>query len=867
MAARKSRQTRGRARVAASVLMPSTPPSMRAPTPGEQLWDQLRTLLAGRTAEERSDAAGALLGETFGTPASITSGIRDVAEAVRTGQPISEDGALRVTRPVPLSEADNMARASQLLATRPGSLAAMRQAAGDLLEMGGGFAPTTPSDVLFPLAGKLAAGAKAVAAGAKGTSLAALPFAIGSQGWKDARAAIRAKQALDASVGAVPGMPGFYSRLERAVLELPEQGVPADQLLRRLRKSREGISTDELALRNVPAFLEARQGQTITPADLQAHLDANPIPFVRYRSQRSFALPTRSTSEDLPGINPDTGVPFRRFDDKFTRYTVGDSTMSGGLVNPDFTPQGTSVIGYPKRFELVAGRWPKAKALQHYGTALDQVEGGPPVLHVRQSIAPAGSEAISDDTRSLLENVQSDWLQYGRKHGFQSPATVAKARQQIEQSQDALNTAQTSLQNEIPTFVARAQEGLAQVGVADLLEQYAEANNLSLQDAAQALLMPAPKSVWVPDEEALLKGAARSRGYNEEAMRDIVKEENLTPYEAFARYGLATEHLGVSQRLRNRGIYTPSGWSPISPGNTAFDALLTENSVNRQWPTPMMEAQRMRMQNQDAVHLQPSNEYAQNLDTLLADEFFRRPEDPVLNAAARVGPAQLRDIVDNPLHAFREPNSLRHSILNPQYERGGLVWTMDDWNKAAQPVKSAEEALSAAQTQLNKVQESLPTTGLEEAWPTIGVKEAILQNAELPGTTIMGVTPSSLLRARGEAIGDKFQNKQLPGILRKVLHPFERWGATEARATLPITSLKGREQAEAVLLGNVTSSSAPSSPATLQFPYQEFTLTPEVKNQIRLRGLPFLSVLGAAGLGGWRSPLFEGVTPSRKETR
>lgn len=80
-----------------------------------------------------------------------------------------------------------------------------------------------------------------------------------------------------AAAGSLLGAGGFYSRLERAAATLPAKGMKAESVLNALKRAPEGLSTEELAWRRVPEFLESRKGQVVTPADLQAHLEANPL--------------------------------------------------------------------------------------------------------------------------------------------------------------------------------------------------------------------------------------------------------------------------------------------------------------------------------------------------------------------------------------------------------------------------------------------------------------------------------------------------------------------------------------------------------------------------------------------------------------
>jgi len=96
-----------------------------------------------------------------------------------------------------------------------------------------------------------------------------------------------------AAAGSLLGAGGFYSRLERAAATLPAKGMKAESVLNALKRAPEGLSTEELAWRRVPEFLESRKGQVVTPADLQAHLEANPLNVERTLYSKNAAEASR----------------------------------------------------------------------------------------------------------------------------------------------------------------------------------------------------------------------------------------------------------------------------------------------------------------------------------------------------------------------------------------------------------------------------------------------------------------------------------------------------------------------------------------------------------------------------------------------
>lgn len=151
-----------------------TPPRLRASTTPERAADALNAMLAGQSPQERQEGGGRVLSGLFDLWPGVREGLGDVAETVRTGTPVLDPAAgVRMTRPVTLSPEANLDRAGQLYAQRPGSVPALRQMAGDLLQSAGEFAPATPSDAILPLLGKAAAAGKALL-GAPGVAQAIL---------------------------------------------------------------------------------------------------------------------------------------------------------------------------------------------------------------------------------------------------------------------------------------------------------------------------------------------------------------------------------------------------------------------------------------------------------------------------------------------------------------------------------------------------------------------------------------------------------------------------------------------------------------------------------------------------------------------
>lgn len=99
---------------------------------------------------------------------------------------------------------------------------------------------------------------------------AALPLVLGAGKITKLVADAKAARALTG---------GFYSRVDEAAKMLPAKGVKAESLINTLKKASGGVNAEELELRNLAEFAASKRGQVVTPADLAAHLKANPAPF------------------------------------------------------------------------------------------------------------------------------------------------------------------------------------------------------------------------------------------------------------------------------------------------------------------------------------------------------------------------------------------------------------------------------------------------------------------------------------------------------------------------------------------------------------------------------------------------------------
>jgi len=65
----------------------------------------------------------------------------------------------------------------------------------------------------------------------------------------------------------------------------------------------------------------------------------------------------------------------------------------------------------------------------------------------------------------------------------------------------------------------------------------------------------------------------------------------------------------------------------------------------------------------------------------------------------------------------------------------------------------------------------IPDAPFKDSWPALGLKQEILDAVER-GDEWIGITPAATLNTRGEAISEAFQDQRLPLTLEKILQPF-----------------------------------------------------------------------------------------------
>lgn len=264
---------------------------------------------------------------------------------------------------------------------------------------------------------------------------------------------------------------------------LPSKGVKAESLINTLKKASGGVSAEELELRGLAEFAASKRGQVVTPADLAAHLKANPAPFPTVKTLGRPIDPKRSATRqeyqnflnqmngkygegwDLALVPPDEAAHFsnlweREYDlakadsiqrTKFSQYQVpgGENYRETLLKLPEHrTPKTYTVNDWDRAAQNVYGdgKWYRVSGSGEWdavpfdtqGQAMDAMRNQPQVTTMVPDESRNYYSSHFDDpnivahTRSnertsptgergtFLEEVQSDWHQQGKEKGYQT---------------------------------------------------------------------------------------------------------------------------------------------------------------------------------------------------------------------------------------------------------------------------------------------------------------------------------------------------------------------------------------------------------------------------------------------------------------
>lgn len=179
------------------------------------------------------------------------------------------------------------------------------------------------------------------------------------------------------AAGMIKGLPGFYSRLERAVAGLPDMAHPNKVL----STAKNLASGEEIAARKLGEFLASQKGPVARSA-VEAHLAANPLPELRKTVLK--AGQTAHANYQVPG-----GTDYQE-----TLLTLPSARTEAAAGRPSGTR------------DFLTSHWDQPNVLAH--------------TRANTHTSPTGEPGL------LIENVQSDWHQKGRKLGYQFPPGSAE---------------------------------------------------------------------------------------------------------------------------------------------------------------------------------------------------------------------------------------------------------------------------------------------------------------------------------------------------------------------------------------------------------------------------------------------------------
>jgi len=191
---------------------------------------------------------------------------------------------------------------------------------------------------------------------------------------------------------------------------------------------------------------------------------------------------------------------------------------------------------------------------------------------------------------------------------------------------------------------------------------------------------------------------------------------------------------------------------------------------------------------------------------------------------------------------FDDPNILvstrsgEHAL--PTGERGRVIENVQsDWHQTGRekgyeagpmPPRSYDVTDRIIDAIDGKPPPGVPDGPFKESWPNLGIEREIVDAAE-SGAEWIAITPSEVLRKRGETISPQFQDQRLPNILEKLLAPFG-----------------GGSQEIAEIIKGVF---API-----------VRLTPEMRERILKEGIPLMALMAAIHeAGGEESPQPQGT--------
>lgn len=226
------------------------------------------------------------------------------------------------------------------------------------------------------------------------------------------------------AAGMIKGLPGFYSRLERAVAGLPDMAHPNKVL----STAKNLASGEEIAARKLGEFLAGQKGPVARSA-VEAHLAANPLPELR----KTVVRDPQYGNYQVPG-----GTDYQETLLQVPTKAVGDPRQPGQVAAEmfpgrqwhDLLPDEQHQVLNKMDYYGQVAQGEKAFRSSHFSDHPNLL------VHTRSNThtLPTGEPGM------LIENVQSDWHQKGRKFGYGDSdlaARVAEKDAALQRSTDS----------------------------------------------------------------------------------------------------------------------------------------------------------------------------------------------------------------------------------------------------------------------------------------------------------------------------------------------------------------------------------------------------------------------------------------------
>jgi len=287
---------------------------------------------------------------------------------------------------------------------------------------------------------------------------------------------MKAPRAAQRMLNAMPKVDnlGFYSQVEKALMDIPQQKGTGQQYLAQIQKT-PGVRQEELQYTGLDEFLASKP--TVTKAEIQDYLDTNKVQLQEVTlgspqsiANRDEAIASRYGYEAIVEFG---GVAF--FDpklDDFVEFRDLPAAMRAEISNPQtefggFAKFGPYTLPGGENYREVLLTMPVKNPLteyvnyrdelfEKYGKSFYSTEATNEELEKLASLSEATSKVdpqyrsshfdqpnvlahmrlndrVVDGKPTLfIEEIQSDWHQAGRKKGYDTPEARAAEQQKLD---------------------------------------------------------------------------------------------------------------------------------------------------------------------------------------------------------------------------------------------------------------------------------------------------------------------------------------------------------------------------------------------------------------------------------------------------